>query len=208
MFLSTNLILDGYKKGIFPMAESADDPFIFWVSPEKRGIIKMDEFNIPKSLKKFIKKKTYDIFVNKNFKEVINRCAKVSKGRKETWINDQIKENYCKLFSEGHALSIECYENNNLIGGLYGVKLGAIFFGESMFSSKDNASKVALVYLVAYLKQGGFKIIDTQFLTKHLKQFGAIEIPKSNYLNVLKQNLQITSRFPLTLNKAVLDYFI
>lgn len=208
MFLSTNIIMDGYKKGIFPMAESAEDPYVFCVSPDKRGIIEIKNFKVPKSLKKFLKKTSYSVLVNNNFEKVISLCAKISKGRTDTWINGQIKENYCKLFSEGHALSIECYDKNTLIGGLYGVKLGSIFFGESMFSVKDNASKVALVYLAAYLKQGGFKLIDIQFLTKHLEQFGAIEVTKSVYMNILGDNLKNTKKFPLKLSKTVLDYFI
>ena len=137
MFLSTNIIMDGYKKGIFPMAESAEDPYVFWVSPDKRGIIEIKNFKVPKSLKKFLKKTSYSVLVNNNFEKVISLCAKISKGRTDTWINGQIKENYCKLFSEGHALSIECYDKNTLIGGLYGVKLGSIFFGESMSIRKQ-----------------------------------------------------------------------
>ena len=207
MFLSKDLIIRGYKKGIFPMSESSDDPFIFWVSPEKRGIIEVDEFIVPKSLKKFIRKKKYSVKVNTNFSKVIKLCAKITKKREETWINNQIIENYIKLHKEGFASSFECYYNDELVGGLYGVKIGRIFFGESMFSIKDNASKVALVHLVAYLKQGQFKFIDTQFITSHLRQFGAKEVPKNKYINLLKRNISQKKNIPLKLNRDILEYF-
>lgn len=207
MFLSTNLIINGYKKGIFPMAESANDPYVYWVSPDKRGIISLDEFNLPKSLKKFLKKKTYTIGINSKFKEVINSCARSSSLRSETWINNQIIENYTKLFSMGLASSIEIYQKEDLVGGLYGVQLGSIFFGESMFSTKTNASKVALVYLAALLKQSGFSFIDTQFITEHLKQFGAKEIDKKKYIKILEKNLKYKKKFPNKLNKDILSYF-
>ena len=207
MFLSKDLIIRGYKKGIFPMSESSDDPFIFWVSPEKRGIIEVDEFIVPKSLKKFIRKKKYSVKVNTNFSKVIKLCAKITKKREETWINNQIIENYIKLHTEGFASSFECYYNDELVGGLYGVKIGRIFFGESMFSIKDNASKVALVHLVAYLKQGQFKFIDTQFITSHLRQFGAKEVPKNKYINILKRNISQKKNIPLKLNRDILEYF-
>ena len=207
MFLSKDLIIRGYKEGIFPMSESSDDPFIFWVSPEKRGIIEVDEFIVPKSLKKFIRKKKYSVKVNTNFSKVIKLCAKITKKREETWINNQIIENYIKLHTEGFASSFECYYNDELVGGLYGVKIGRIFFGESMFSIKDNASKVALVHLVAYLKQGQFKFIDTQFITSHLRQFGAKEVPKNKYINILKRNINQKKNIPLKLNRDILEYF-
>ena len=207
MFLSTDLIINGYKKGIFPMAESANDPYVYWVSPDKRGIIRLDEFNLPKSLKKFLKKNTYTIGINRKFKEVINSCARSSSLRSETWISNQIIENYTKLFSMGLASSIEIYQKEDLVGGLYGVQLGSIFFGESMFSIKTNASKVALVYLAALLKQSGFSFIDTQFITEHLKQFGAKEIDKKNYIKILEQNLKYKKKFPNKLNKDILSYF-
>ena len=207
MFLSKDLIIRGYKEGIFPMSESSDDPFIFWVSPEKRGIIEVDEFIVPKSLKKFIRKKKYSVKVNTNFSKVIKLCAKITKKREETWINNQIIENYIKLHTEGFASSFECYYNDELVGGLYGVKIGRIFFGESMFSLKDNASKVALVHLVAYLKQGQFKFIDTQFITSHLRQFGAKEVPKNKYINILKRNISQKKNIPLKLNRDILEYF-
>ena len=207
MFLSDKLIINGYKRGIFPMAESADDPYIFWVSPEKRGVIFTNEFYLTKSLKKIIKKKEFIIKVNHNFKTVILCCSQKNEKRTNTWINNQIIDNYTKLFEKGLAKSVECYHDNKLVGGLYGVKIGSIFFGESMFSHKPNASKVALVYLAALLKEGGFKVIDTQFITKHLKQFGAKEIPKNNYLKILEKYINQEKNFPNKLKKNILDYF-
>jgi len=207
MFLSDQLIINGYKKGIFPMAESADDPYVFWVSPEKRGVIFINEFYLPKSLKKLIKKEDFLVKTDSNFEEVIFHCSKKNEKRTETWINKQIIDNYIILFRKGLAKSIECYYEGDLVGGLYGVKLGSVFFGESMFSRKNNASKIALVYLAAYLKEGGFKLIDTQFITNHLKQFGAREIPKDSYLEILKKNINHEKIFPKKLRKKVLDYF-
>lgn len=207
MFLSDKLIINGYKRGIFPMAESADDPYIFWVSPEKRGVIFTKEFYLTKSLKKIIKKNEFIIKVNHNFKTVILCCSQKNEKRTNTWINNQIIDNYTKLFEKGLAKSVECYHENKLVGGLYGVKIGSIFFGESMFSHKPNASKVALAYLAALLKEGGFKVIDTQFITEHLKQFGAKEIPKNNYLKILEKYINQEKIFPDKLKKNILDYF-
>jgi leucyl/phenylalanyl-tRNA---protein transferase len=207
MFINKSSIIDGYKKGIFPMSESRNDPFIFWVSPELRGIIKLDGFNISRSLKKFINKKKFSISINNNFREVIEECASPNKKRESTWINKQIIDSYVQLYEDGLASSIECYDDNELVGGLYGVHIGKIFFGESMFSIKTNASKVSLVYLAAHLIQGGFSIIDTQFLTNHLKQFGGIEIKKKEYLELLNKNINYKREIPNQLKKDVLEYF-
>ena len=160
MFLSPKIVLNGYYKGIFPMADSIDDPYIYWVDPKERGIIFLDNFRFSASLKKFVKKKPYTVKVNKNFHEVIKFCSNNSR-RETSWINKQIIENYIHLHEIGKAKSIECYFENNLVGGLYGIIMGKFFCGESMFSLKKNSSKVALVHLAAYLKQGGFKFIDT-----------------------------------------------
>ena len=207
MFLSPKIILDGYNKGLFPMAESSNDPFIYWVDPKERGIIKLNEFKISRSLKKELKKSHFKIKVNQNFEKTINLCAR-NLNRKSTWINNQIIENYIKLFEIGVAKSIECFENDKLIGGLYGLIVGKIFCGESMFSIKENASKIALTYLAALLKQGGFKFIDTQFYSDHLKQFGTKKISKNKYLKLLKDNKLLENPiFPEKLEKNVLDYF-
>ena len=153
MFLSPEIILKGYDKGIFPMSDSINDPFIYWVDPEERGIIKLESFRVPKSLKKLLKRKKFDIRVNMNFEKTISYCAQ-NIYRESSWINSQIKENYIKLFKIGKAKSIECYENKELIGGLYGLIIGKIFCGESMFSLKTNSSKITMVYLAAYLIGG------------------------------------------------------
>ena len=207
MFLSANIVLQAYKKGMFPMSDSLDDPYIFWVNPEQRGIIYLNDFKVSKRLRKIIRKENYVIKVNKDFKKVIKLCAK-NKFRNSTWINKQIIDSYTSLSKMGKAVSIEYYENNKILGGLYGVILGEIFCGESMFSLKNNASKISIVYLAAFLKQAGFRIIDTQFYSEHLSQFGTIEIPQSEYLNILKENDDKKDLyFEKKLNKSVLSFF-
>ena len=206
MFLSPTIIIKGYNKGIFPMADSFNDPFVFWVEPKERGIIKIEEFKINRSLKKELKKQKCTIKVNENFEKIIKLCAKNS-SRKSTWINNQIIESYIQLFKIGIAKSIECFENDKLIGGLYGIIVGKIFCGESMFSLKKNSSKIALAYLAAYLKEGGFKYIDTQFYSEHLKQFGTKKIKKEKYLNILARYGKNNADFPKKIKKNVLEYF-
>ncbi len=207
MFLSENIVLQAYRKGMFPMSESIDDPYIFWVNPEQRGIIHLNDFKVSKSLRKIIKKENYVIKVNNNFTKVIELCAK-NKFRDSTWINKQIVDSYTSLSRMGKAISVEYYENNQILGGLYGVILGEIFCGESMFSLKDNASKISIVYLAAFLKQSGFRIIDTQFYSEHLRQFGTIEISQSQYLDILKENNNKKDlSFQKTLNVSVLNFF-
>ena len=206
MFLSPEIILKGYDKGIFPMSASKNDPFVYWVDPEERGIIKLESFRIPKSLKKLLKRKKFDIRVNMNFEKTISYCAQ-NIYRESSWINSQIKENYIKLFKIGKAKSIECYENKELIGGLYGLIIGKIFCGESMFSLKTNSSKITMVYLAAYLIEGGFKYIDTQFYTNHLEQFGTEKITKEKYLEILSKYGKKEVKFPNKINSNVLDYF-
>ena len=206
MFLSPEIILKGYDKGIFPMSDSINDPFVYWVDPEERGIIKLESFRVPKSLKKLLKRKKFDIRVNMNFEKTISYCAQ-NIYRESSWINSQIKENYIKLFKIGKAKSIECYENKELVGGLYGLVIGKIFCGESMFSLKTNSSKITMVYLAAYLKEGGFKYIDTQFYTNHLEQFGTEKIKKEKYLEILSKYGRKALKFPNKINSNVLDYF-
>ena len=207
MFLSTDLVLKAYEKGIFPMSDSNYDPYIYWVEPKERGVIDLKEFKVSKSLTKLIRKETHTVEINSNFEKVINLCAK-NKKRKNSWINKQIIENYIKLHKLGFAKSIECYFDKSLVGGLYGIIVGRIFCGESMFSIRENASKIALTYLAALLKQGGFKFIDTQFYSDHLKQFGTKKISKNKYLKLLKENKLLENpTFPERLEKNVLDYF-
>ena len=207
MFLSTELVLKAYEKGIFPMSDSNFDPYIYWVEPKERGVIDLKEFKISKSLFKVIKKSNYDIEVNLNFEKVINLCAR-NKFRNNSWINKQIIDNYTKLHKLGFAKSIECYYKKQLVGGLYGIIIGKIFCGESMFSLKKNASKVALTYLAALLRQGQFKYIDTQFYSEHLKQFGTKKISRNKYLKLLELNkLEENLAFPERLNDNILEYF-
>ena len=206
MFLSPEIILEGYNKGLFPMADSFNDPFIYWVDPKERGIIKLNEFKVSRTLKKELKKNNFNVKVNKNFEKTINLCAR-NLNRKSTWINNQIIENYIKLFKIGVAKSIECFENDKLIGGLYGLIIGKIFCGESMFSIKRNSSEISMVYLAAYLKEGGFKYSDTQFYSEHLKQFGTKKIEKKQYLEILSQHGKADTVFPEEIRKNVLEYF-
>ncbi len=207
MFLSTDLVLQAYQKGVFPMSDSTYDPYIYWVEPKERGVIDLQEFKVSKSLCKVIRKENHRIEVNLNFEKVINLCAK-NKNRSNSWINKQIIDNYTKLHQLGFAKSIECYQDNILVGGLYGIIIGEIFCGESMFSLRKNASKIALTYLAALLKQGGFKFIDTQFYSDHLKQFGTKKISKKKYLQLLKKNEKNKIPiFPETLESHILDYF-
>ncbi len=207
MFLSTDLVLKAYEKGIFPMSDSNYDPYIYWVEPKERGVIDLKEFKVSKSLIKLIKKNIHTVEINSNFEKVINLCAK-NKKRRNSWINKQIIENYTKLHKLGFAKSIECYYEKSLVGGLYGIVIGGIFCGESMFSIRKNASKIALTYLAALLKQGGFKFIDTQFYSDHLKQFGTKKISRNKYLKLLKDNKHLEDPiFPEQLKNNVLDYF-
>ena len=186
MFLSTDLVLKAYEKGLFPMSDSIYDPYIYWVEPKERGIIYLNEFKISKSLSKELKKESFVIKFNSKFKDVINLCAK-NKFRDTSWINKQIIDNYIKLHELGYAKSIECFHDNKIIGGLYGIIIGKIFCGESMFSLKKNASKIAMTYLAAALKQAKFKYIDTQFYSDHLKQFGTKKISRKKYQEILKK---------------------
>jgi leucyl/phenylalanyl-tRNA---protein transferase len=179
--ITPEILLRAYSIGLFPMAESADDPEIFWVEPDVRGIIPLSDFHVSKSLTKAIRQKHFDIRFDTAFEQVLDKCAEPAEDRPSTWINQTIRELYTALFRMGHAHSVEAFEGDELIGGLYGVSLGAAFFGESMFSRRSNASKIALVYLVERLKAQGFVLLDTQFTTDHLKTFGAIDMPKDQY---------------------------
>ena len=200
MNLNEQTILKGYSLGVFPMSESFDDPKIYWINPKKRGIIPIKDFKISKSLKKEIKKNKFKITINKNFNKVITNCAKKTKNRPKTWINKKIIDSYSNLHEIGHAHSIEAWFQNKLVGGLYGVSLGSAFFGESMFSTMSNASKICLVYLIANLNMKGFTLLDTQFVNPYLKKLGAIEISRKKYLkilgNSLKKNIDFNKKIP------------
>ncbi|MBA3039701.1 MAG: leucyl/phenylalanyl-tRNA--protein transferase [Alphaproteobacteria bacterium] len=183
--ITPELLLRAYSIGLFPMSDAADDPEIFWVEPEMRGILPLDAFHISKSLAKAVRRKPFDIRFDTAFDAVVEKCAEEAEDRPSTWINDTIKELYGALHKLGHAHSVEAWEGDALVGGLYGVSLGSAFFGESMFSRRTNASKICLVHLVERLKMRGFTLLDTQFTTEHLKTFGAIDVPKQDYLKLL-----------------------
>ncbi len=188
-------LLNAYANGIFPMSDSRDDPDIHWVEPHQRGILPLADFHIPRRLKRTIRQSPYSITVNASFKDCVLRCAESSERRDTTWINDRIIDLYTELHEHGFAHSIESWRGSEMVGGLYGVSLGGAFFGESMFSTQTDASKIALAYLVARLKVGGYALLDTQFITDHLRQFGAVEIPQSQYLDLLRTALNIEPDF-------------
>jgi leucyl/phenylalanyl-tRNA---protein transferase len=180
------LLLRAYASGVFPMAENADDPEIFWVRPETRGIIPLDAFHIPKSLAKTVRQNPFEIRFDHDFAGVIDGCAESRTDRTSTWINAPIREAYGILFERGHCHTVEAWREGRLVGGLYGVSLGRAFFGESMFSREPDASKVCLVHLVERLRERGFVLLDTQFTTEHLKRFGAIDAPRGRYERILE----------------------
>ncbi len=188
--ITPQVLLKAYACGIFPMAESADDPGMFWVEPEHRGILPLDNFHIPRSLKKTLRKDLFEIRFDFDFTAVVSACAGEGIERDQTWINTRIRELYGELHEMGHAHSVETWQNDELVGGLYGVRLGRAFFGESMFSRKTDASKVALVHLVYEMRKAGFLLLDTQFNTLHLKKFGVIEIPRDDYQERLEEALE------------------
>ncbi|MBH68525.1 MAG: leucyl/phenylalanyl-tRNA--protein transferase [Rhodospirillaceae bacterium] len=194
--ITPELLLKAYRFGVFPMAESKDDKRIMFIDPDHRGIIPLDAFHIPRKLKKLVKKRFFEVTYNQAFHSILAGCAEINKKRKNTWINLEIMELYQRLFDQGKCHSVEVWLKNELAGGLYGVALGGAFFGESMYSIYPNASKVGLVHLIAALRKGGFSLLDSQFITEHLSQFGAIEITRDEYHEALSKALQQTGIFP------------
>ncbi|AAL52245.1 leucyl/phenylalanyl-tRNA--protein transferase [Brucella melitensis bv. 1 str. 16M] len=193
--IEPEMLLRAYATGIFPMAEEADDPEVFWVRPEKRGVIPLDGFHIPRSLQKTIRQGIFEIRLDSNFAGVIEGCASGTGERARTWINEPIRRAYAKLFEIGHCHTVEAWYEGKLAGGLYGVTLGRAFFGESMFTRKRDASKVCLAYLVQHLSRQGFVLLDTQFTTPHLERFGALEVPRKEYEEMLERALEGIARF-------------
>jgi leucyl/phenylalanyl-tRNA--protein transferase len=187
--ITPEVLLKAYACGIFPMAESAEDPALYWIEPELRGIIPLERFHVPARLARSVRADRFTVTVNRDFDGVLEGCAEPRHGRPRTWINARIRLLYRKLYERRHCHSVEVYDGENLVGGLYGVTLGRAFFGESMFHRARDASKVALVHLVARLKAGGFKLLDTQFVTDHLKIFGAVEVPRRQYHKLLEAAL-------------------
>lgn len=194
MTLTTDILLHAYANGVFPMAETRNTTEIFWVDPKKRGIFPLDQFHISRSLARVLRKDIYRVTANNSFAAVVEGCA----NREETWINDEIFERYIELHEQGYAHSIEVWDGFDLIGGVYGVSLGGAFFGESMFSRRTNASKIALAYLTDRLNITGYQLCDTQFLTPHLASLGAVEICRATYRELLKNALAIDADFTLT----------
>jgi len=199
MFTETDpdIFLSAYAQGIFPMADSAESPFYHFYRPELRGQLSIENLHIPTKLLKTIKKSPYDVTINKNFEGVIDGCAKSKKGRDSTWINAPIKQAFLNLYDAGHAHSVECWKDNKLVGGLYGLVIGGVFCGESMFSTATDASKIALVHLCARLKAGGFNVLDTQYTNPHLEQFGIYEIPQEEYEALIKTEMDKKTDFIL-----------
>lgn len=195
MRLTPDLLLRAYAAGIFPMAEGRDDPELFWVDPDHRGILPLNGFHLPKRLKRSLRTSPYRVSADTAFHRTVAACAAPRPGSPDSWINEEIRRLYGALFDRGHAHSVECWLGDDLVGGLYGVSLGGAFFGESMFSTARDASKIALVYLVAQLRAGGFTLLDTQFKTDHLAQFGVIEIPRSDYRRRLDEALSVQAVF-------------
>jgi leucyl/phenylalanyl-tRNA--protein transferase len=206
--LTPDMLLKAYAVGVFPMAEDRNDPELFWVDPRMRGVILLDKFHVPRSLRKAVRRGTFDVTFDSAFESVIEFCAESTGDRPRTWINDKIIELYTTLHRMGHAHSVECWHDGRLVGGLYGVSLGGVFFGESMFSRMTDASKVALVYLAAALRLGGYRFIDTQFITKHLARFGAVELPRNEYRKLLSHSLGMRTRFETSLDPAYIDHIM
>jgi len=187
--ITPDVLLKAYACGIFPMAESAEDPALYWIEPELRGILPLDGFHVPSRLARTVRNTELTVRVDRAFDAVIDGCAEPKLGRTRTWINTRIRKIYRALYAEGHCHTVEVYDGPELVGGLYGVSLGRAFFGESMFHHARDASKIALVHLVARLKAGGYALLDTQFVTDHLKTFGATEVPKRLYHRLLEDAL-------------------
>ncbi|WP_349361035.1 leucyl/phenylalanyl-tRNA--protein transferase [Stappia sp.] len=195
LVITPQVLLKAYACGIFPMAESADDPNLFWIEPEHRGILPLADVHVPKRLRRTIRQDVFEVRVDCDFQGVIDACAEPQPGRQKTWINSEIRRLYGALFDMGFCHTVEAWRDGQLVGGLYGVSLGAAFFGESMFSRERDASKVALVHLAARLIAGTYSLLDTQFVTGHLAQFGTCEVPKARYNRMLEAALQRHAEF-------------
>jgi leucyl/phenylalanyl-tRNA--protein transferase len=206
--LTTEILVRAYRSGVFPMAESRHRQRLYWVDPEWRGIIPLDRFHVPRRLRRTVRSGRFQVRCDTAFRAVIETCAEPGHNRHDTWITDEIIDAYTELFARGYAHSVESWEGAQLVGGLYGVSIGAAFFGESMFSRQTDASKVALVHLAARLALGGYKLLDTQFITEHLTQFGAIEIPRRAYRRKLAEALAAEAVFPRTLTQPRLAAYL
>ncbi|WP_306143777.1 leucyl/phenylalanyl-tRNA--protein transferase [Roseibium sp. MMSF_3412] len=195
MEITPQVLLKAYACGLFPMAESADDPGLFWLEPEQRGILPFHAFHLPRRLKRTIRNDIFEIRVSTDFQRVIDGCAEPMPGRQKTWINREIRRLYGELFDMGYCHTVEAWQEGDLVGGLYGVSLNGAFFGESMFTFKTDASKVCLAHLVARLIVGGYSLLDTQFVTDHLSKFGTLEVTQSDYNDRLSEALKLETDF-------------
>jgi leucyl/phenylalanyl-tRNA--protein transferase len=193
--ITPELLLQAYRIGVFPMGERRDDPKLYWLDPRLRAVLPLDGFHLPKRLGRTVRSGYFEVSADAAFTETMRACAEPRPGHPESWINDPILALYGELFARGHAHSVECRRDGELVGGLYGVSVGAAFFGESMFSRERDASKVALVHLVARLINGGFRLLDCQFMTAHLRSFGAIEIPRDDFRALLADAVERTADF-------------
>jgi len=193
--ITPQVLLKAYACGIFPMAESADDPGLYWIEPEQRGVIPLDGLVVSRRLARTVRSDRFEVVVDRDFEAVIDACAAAAPGRRTTWINARIRRLYGELFALGHCHTVEAYENGVLVGGLYGVDLGAAFFGESMFHRTRDASKTALVHLAARLRHGHYRLLDTQFVTDHLATLGAVEVPRKSYHVLLERALAAEGNF-------------
>jgi leucyl/phenylalanyl-tRNA--protein transferase len=205
MPLSADLLLRAYRMGLFPMADSRGSDRLYWLDPELRGILPLDRFHLSRRLYRTIRSAAFEVSVDHDFAATIAGCATAAPGRLDTWINPQIERLYGELYRMGHAHSVECRRDGMLVGGLYGVAIGGAFFGESMFSFATDASKVALAHLVARLRLGGFRLLDTQFVTAHLSQFGVEEIPRALYKVLLATALDTEATWLSAIDMSVLD---
>ncbi|HUW80511.1 MAG TPA: leucyl/phenylalanyl-tRNA--protein transferase [Acidocella sp.] len=202
--LNPDLLLRAYRLGLFPMAESRGSRALHWLDPEARGVLPLDKFHLPRSLMKTIRAGRFEVTADVDFAQTIAACAAARENRPDTWINKEIERLFTELHALGFAHSVETWEGDTLVGGLYGASLGGAFFGESMFSTATDASKVALVHLVARLRLGGFLLLDTQFITAHLARFGAIEISRANYHVLLADAVEAPARFIASPDPAAL----
>lgn len=202
------LVLRAYAMGIFPMAESKDADTVFWVDPDRRGVLPLDRFHVPRRLKKTIRQRRFAVQCSYDFDAVIDACAEERGERTDTWINGEVRHLFRALNAMGVVHTVETWHDGRLVGGLYGLALGGAFFGESMFSRERDASKVALVHLAARLVYGGFTLLDTQFLTEHLSQFGAVEIPRDAYRALLDDAIDTRAAFPADLPADALRHFL
>ena len=208
MQLTPDVLLRAYAIGIFPMAEGREHADLHWIDPELRGVLPLETFHVPRKLRPRLRRGDFEVRCDSAFGEVIRACAEPSANRRDTWINATIETLYNDLFSAGFAHSVECWQDGRMVGGLYGVSLGAAFFGESMFSRAPDASKVALVHLAMRLRKGGFLLLDTQFVTEHLRRFGAIELDRERYRSRLAKAITTAAEFPLETDRDDLEAFL